>query len=107
MHTGQERFVPNLGHGRLGLFIVSQGLAKPFLAGQNNPDDIVQAADGAKVVDTYAYTYTYTATDHDLLDIYVWPYTFIYQWFIHFVGARERYDASNDHIAGIVMAGTD
>ncbi|MBN1135399.1 MAG: hypothetical protein JXM73_02380 [Anaerolineae bacterium] len=68
---------------------------------------IVIIADGSKVVDTYAYTYTYTATDGDQLDIYVWPYTFIYQWFVHFVGARERYDSSNDHVAGIVMAGTD
>jgi len=42
-----------------------------------------------------------------VLEIYVWPYTFIYAWFVHFTGARERYDATTDHISGIVKAGTD
>lgn len=50
---------------------------------------------------------TYNASDGKLIEIYVWPYTFIYQWYVHFTGARERYNSSNDHIAGLVRAGTD
>jgi hypothetical protein len=68
---------------------------------------IVIKEDGSVVVNTTAGTYTHTASDGKLLEIYVWPYTFIYQWYVHFTGARERYSATEDHIAGIVRAGTD
>lgn len=62
---------------------------------------IVIKEDGIAVVNTSAYTYTHTASDGKLLEIYVWPYTFVYQWFVHFIGAREA-----DYIAGLVKAGT-
>ncbi len=63
---------------------------------------IVIKEDGAVVVNTSAYTYTHTASDGKLLEIYVWPYNFTYQWFVHFTGARE-----SNYIGGLVEAGTD
>jgi hypothetical protein len=50
---------------------------------------------------------TYDASDGKLIEIYVWPYTFVYQWYVHFTGARERYSSSDDHIGGLVRAGTN
>ncbi len=57
--------------------------------------------DGVVVVSTSGDNYTHTASDGKLLEIYVWPYTFIYQWFVHFTGARE-----GDYIAGMVKGGS-
>ncbi len=46
---------------------------------------------------------THNAPDGKLLEIYVWPYTFAYKWFVHFTGARER--SNGDYIAGLVRGG--
>jgi len=48
---------------------------------------------------------TYNASNNVLIEIYVWPVNFAYQWFVHFTGARE--DQESDIIAGLVRAGTD
>jgi hypothetical protein len=63
---------------------------------------IVIKEDGVVVVSTQGDTYTHTASDGKLLEVYVWPYSFVYQWFVHFTGARE-----GDYIAGLVQGGTD
>jgi hypothetical protein len=63
---------------------------------------IVIKEDGVVVLNNQAYTYTHTASDGKLLEIYVRPYSFVYQWFVHFTGARE-----GDYIAGLVQGGTD
>ncbi|MHC4529839.1 MAG: hypothetical protein ACYS29_18355, partial [Planctomycetota bacterium] len=63
--------------------------------------NILIKEDGVVVVNTgNEYTYTHAASDGKLLEIYVWPYTFNYMFFVHFTGARE-----GNYIAGLVKAG--
>jgi hypothetical protein len=62
--------------------------------------DILIKEDGIVVVNTGAHTYTHTATEGKFLEIMVKPYNFVYQWFVHFTGAR-----NGDYVAGLVVGG--
>jgi hypothetical protein len=62
--------------------------------------DILIKEDGVVVVNADAYNYTHEASDGKFLEIFVKPYSFVYQWFVHFNGGR-----NGNYIAGLVVGG--